>query len=307
VKYGTALPQFGPKARDPGAADRIAAMAKAADRLGYHVVWTAEHLVFPREIRTPYPYGGTFPYDVNDPIFDVAATLAWVAAQTQRVELGSSVVVLPYHHPVALAKALATVDVLSGGRLLLGVAGGWLREEFELLGVPFEERGARTDEAIALIKHIWTTERIDFEGRFFSLRDAAQSPKPIQKPHPPIWIGGDGPRALRRVGRVGDGWVAAPRSRDQLAASIAEIRREAERSGRDPASIGVSSGGGARSLDEPVDLIPELERIGITIVSVPALFWAKTFEEAIELLERFAEQAGLGTGDRSSGGSPRSA
>jgi probable F420-dependent oxidoreductase len=298
VKFGTALPQFGPKARDPGAAERIAAMARAADRLGYDVVWTAEHLVFPREIRTPYPYGGSFPYDVDDPIFDVATTLAWVAAQTTRVRLGSSVVVLPYHHPVALAKALATVDVLSGGRLLLGVAGGWLREEFELLGVPFDERGARTDEAIALLKHVWTSERIHFEGRFFSLRDAAQAPKPLQKPHPPIWIGGDGPRALRRVGRLGDGWVAAPRSRAQLAASIAAIRREAERAGRDPAAIGVASGGGARTLDELVGSIPELERIGITIVNVPALFWAKTFEESIELLERFAERAGLAPADR---------
>jgi probable F420-dependent oxidoreductase len=304
VKFGTALPQFGPKARDPGAAERIGAMARAADRLGYDVVWTAEHLVFPREIRTPYPYGGSFPYDVDDPIFDVATTLAWVAAQTTRVKLGSSVVVLPYHHPVALAKALATVDVLSGGRLLLGVAGGWLREEFELLGVPFEERGARTDEAIALLKHVWTSERIDFDGRFFSLRDATQAPKPLQKPHPPIWIGGDGTRALRRVGRLGDGWVAAPRSRAELAASIATIRREAERAGRDPAAIGVASGGGARTLDELVDSIPELERIGITIVNVPALFWAKTFEESIELLERFAERAGLAATPAAGGSLP---
>jgi probable F420-dependent oxidoreductase len=293
VKFGTVLPQFGPHAREPGVRERLGAIARAADRLGYDVVWTAEHLIFPREIRTEYPYGGKFPYDVDDPILDVATTLAWIAAQTTRVRLGSSVVVLPYHHPVALAKALATVDVLSGGRLLLGVASGWLREEFELLGVPFAERGARTDEGIALLKHLWTAERIDFDGRFFSLRDAAQAPKPLQKPHPPIWIGGDGGAALRRVARLGDGWVAAPRSRERLAASIATIRREAERAGRDPASIGVASGGGVRSLDELVDAIPDLERLGITLVNVPALYWARDHGEAIELLERFAERARL--------------
>lgn len=293
MKFGTVLPQFGPHAREPRVRERLGEIARAADRLGYDVVWTAEHLVFPREIRSPYPYGGKFPYDVDDPILDVATTLAWVAAQTTRVRLGSSVVVLPYHHPVALAKALATVDVLSGGRLLLGVASGWLREEFELLGVPFAERGARTDEGIALLKHLWTAERIDFQGRFFCLRDAAQAPKPLQKPHPPIWIGGDGAAALRRVARVGDGWVAAPRSREHLAASIATIRREAERAGRDPASIGVASGGGARSLDELADAIPELERLGITLVNVPALYWARDHAEAIDLLGRFAERAGL--------------
>jgi probable F420-dependent oxidoreductase len=293
VKFGTVLPQFGPHARAPGVRERLGAIARAADRLGYDVVWTAEHLVFPREIRTPYPYGGEFPYAVDDPILDVATTLAWIAAQTTRVRLGSSVVVLPYHHPVALAKALATVDVLSEGRLLLGVASGWLREEFDLLGVPFHERGARTDEAIALLKHIWTAERIDFRGRFFCLSDAAQAPKPVQQPHPPIWIGGDGAAALRRVGRLGDGWVAAPRSREHLTASIATIRREAERAGRSPDSIGIASGGGARSLDELVDAIPELERLGITLVNVPALYWAKDHAEALDLLERFAERAGL--------------
>ena len=292
MKFGTVLPQFGPHAREPGVRERLAAIARAADRLGYDVVWTAEHLIFPREIRTEYPYGGKFPYDVDDPILDVATTLAWIAAQTTRVRLGSSVVVLPYHHPVALAKALATVDVLSGGRLLLGVASGWLREEFELLGVPFAERGARTDEGIALLKHLWTAERIDFDGRFFPCATPLRRPSSLQK----LPRSGSEATATPRSGgsrASATGGSLRREAASASAASIATIRREAERAGRDPASIGVASGGGARSLDELVDAIPDLERLGITLVNVPALYWARNHGEAIELLERFAERARL--------------
>jgi len=293
MEFGVALPQFGPRARDPEVAKRVRAVAVAAERLGFGVVWTAEHLVFPYEIQTPYPYGGRFPYDVTDPLLDVAATLAFVAASTERIRLGSAVIVLPYHHPVALAKALATVDVLSNGRLLLGVAGGWLREEFELLGVPFRERGARTDEAITLLKTLWTEDRVNFRGRFFQLEDAAFFPKPTQRPHPPIWIGGGSPAALRRVARLGDGWLAVPRSLDHLAAGIARLRREAAAQGRDPGTIGIASSGGARSFDELFELLPQLERIGVTIVNVPALFWTRSVPEAIDTMEAFSRRAGL--------------
>ena len=208
------------------------------------------------------------------------------------MRLGTSVVVLPYHHPIALAKALATVDVLSNGRLLLGVAGGWLREEFELLGVPFAERGARTDEYLALIKRLWTDERVSFRGRFFSLDEAACFPKPVQRPHPPVWIGGSSAAALRRVARAGDGWMAVPTDLDHLAAGIETIRRGAAAAGRDPAAIGVASSGGARSMDDLLASLPRLEQLGVTIVTFPALFWARSVPEAIELMERFAERVG---------------
>ena len=297
MRFGVALPQFGPRARDPAVRERIRDVAVAADRLGYDVAWSAEHLIFPAAIRTPYPYGGRAPFDVTDPVLDVASTLAYVAALTTRVRLGTSVIVLPYHHPIALAKALATVDVLSNGRLLLGVAGGWLREEFELLGVPFGQRGARTDEYLDLIKRLWTDERVSFRGRFFSLDDAAFFPKPVQRPHPPIWVGGDSPPALRRVARVGDGWLAVPRDLDHLAAGIDTIRRAAHAAGRDPAAIGVATSGGARSLDELLDLVPRLEQLGVTIVNLPALFWTRSVDEAIEVMETFAQRAQLATPD----------
>lgn len=293
MQFGVALPHFGPSARHPEAPARIREVATAADRLGYDVVWTSDHVIFPRSVDTPYPYGESFPYDVNDPILDPISTLTWVASATSRIQLGTAVLVLPYHPTVTLAKALATVDVLSGGRLLLGVAGGWLREEFDLLGVPFEERGARTDEAIDLLKHLWTADTIDFEGRFHHLRDAAFFPKPTRKPHPPIWIGGDGAAALRRVARRGDGWLAAPRDLPTLERKLGEIRRRAESAGRDPSAIGVATSGGAHTLDEMLDLVPTLERLGVTVMNMASRFWAAGPDEALELLERFAERAGL--------------
>lgn len=294
MQFGVALPQFGPPARDPALRDRIRDVAVAADQLGFDVVWTAEHLIFPAQLCTPYPYGGgRAPFDISDPILDVATTLAFVAALTTRVRLGTSVVVLPYHHPIALAKALATLDVLSNGRLLLGVAGGWLREEFDLLGVPFHERGARTDEYLALLKQLWSDERVTFRGRFFTLDDAVFFPKPIQRPHPPIWIGGDSAAALRRVGRVGDGWMAVPRGLAHLEGCIATIRQAAAAAGRDPTTIGVATSGGARSMQELLDLIPRLEQLGVTIVNLPALFWTDSIEASIDLMQTFAQRAGF--------------
>lgn len=293
MELGVSLPQFGPRARDPEVATRLREVAIAAEHSGYGVVWTSEHLIFPSEVRTPYPYGGRFPYDVDDPLLDVAATLSYVAACTTRVRLGSSVIVLPYHQPVALAKALATVDVLSNGRLLLGVAGGWLREEFALLGVPFRERGARTDEAIALLKALWSEKRVTFRGRFFQLDEAAFFPKPRQQPHPPIWIGGTSAAALRRVARSGNGWLAVPRNLDDLAAGIATIRREAHACGRDPSAIGVATSGGARSIDDLLSSLPRLEALGVTIVNVPALFWTASVPEAIDMMEAFSRKSGL--------------
>lgn len=293
MQFGVALPHFGPRARDPHVARNVLEVARTADRLGYDIVWASEHLIFPRTVETPYPYGSTFPYDVDDPILDAITTLTWVAGATKHVRLGTGVLVLPYHHPIALAKSLATLDVLSGGRVLLGVAGGWLREEFESLGVPFGERGARTDEGIDLLKHLWTRETIEFEGRFHQVRDAAFEPKPVQKPHVPIWIGGDSDPVLRRVAHRGDGWIAAPRDLETLERKIGRIRSLAEAAGRDPATIGVATSGGARTLDEMLALAPRLERMGVTVMNMASRFWAADLEEALEFLEVFAERARL--------------
>jgi probable F420-dependent oxidoreductase len=292
VRFGVPLPQFGPHAAGADVAARIARVATTADRLGYDVLWTAEHLIFPREIATPYPYGDRFPF-ATTPFLEVVSTLSYVAGLTRRIRLSSSVMVLPYRHPVVFAKELATLDVLSGGRVLVGVAAGWLTEEFDMLGVPFRERGARMDEYLDVLRILWTEERVTFRGRFVQLEEAAFFPKPLQKPHPPIWIGG-GRIAFDRIVRAGNGWIAAPRPTvGELARDIRDLKTLAERRQRDPAEIGVASGGAARSVDELVARLPELERAGVTIVSVPAIFWARTADHALELLAEFAGKAGL--------------
>jgi probable F420-dependent oxidoreductase len=294
IELGVVLPQFGPGARGPEATERIRTLAVAADRLGYGALWTADHVIFPQQIRTPYPYGGTFPYPVTDPLLDPLTTLSFVAGVTTRVKLGTSVLVLPYREPIPLAKQLATLDVMSNGRVLLGAASGWLREEFEMLGVPFAERGARTDEAIRLMRALWTEEKVSFRGRWHTLDEAAFFPKPVQPGGVPIWIGGTSPRALRRVAQLGDGWIAVPRpSLADLAQDVASIRALAEQAGRDPFKLGVSSGGMAKSIDELVERLPALERIGVTIASAPVAFWGKSFAHVLELLEELAERVGL--------------
>ena len=293
MRFGVPLPQFGPQAAGADVSARIARVATTADRLGYDVLWTAEHLIFPREITTPYPYGDRFPFPTTSPFLEVVATLSYLAALTRRIHLSSSVMVLPYRHPVVLAKELATLDVLSGGRVLVGVAAGWLAEEFDMLGVPFRERGARMDEYLDVLRLLWTEERVSFRGRFVQLDEAAFFPKPVQKPHPPIWIGG-GRVAFDRIVRAGNGWIAAPRPNvGELARDIAELKALAEGRQRDPAEIGVASGGAAGNVDELLARLPELERAGVTIVSVPAIFWARSPEHALDLLAEFGAKAGL--------------
>ncbi len=293
MQLGVTLPQFGRFAAVPDVPNRIARVATLADRLGYDVLWTAEHLVLPYAIRTPYPYGERFPFPVTEPFLDVVSTLSYVAALTRHVRLSSSVMVLPYRHPVVLAKELATLDVLSGGRLMVGVASGWLAEEFAMLGVPFHERGARMDEYLEVLRVLWTEEHASFHGRFVHLDDAAAFPKPVQRPHPPFWIGG-GRAAFARIARLGAGWIARPYpSLDDLAAAIAALRDRVAREGRDPATIGVAAGAAAGSLDELLDRLPGLERAGVTITSVPVLFFARSFAHSLELLEELATRADL--------------
>ena len=294
MRFGVPLPQFGPAADTPEVRERIARTASLADRLGYDVLWTAEHVVFPSVIRTPYPYGERFPYPLTTPFLDVVTTLAWVAAVTRRVQLSSAVMILPYHQPVVLAKALATLDVLSGGRLIVGVATGWLAEEFTMLGVPPRERGRRMDEYLDVLRALWTEERVTFRGRFVQLEEAVFFPKPVQKPHPPIWIGGASAAAFDRIARLGAGWIAPPpQDLGAFAADVTRLRRLAEARGRDPAEIHVASGGGARSVDELLARLPALERAGVTDVTVSALFWTPDFAHSLVLLEEFAARAGI--------------
>ena len=182
------LPNFG-RGSSP---DGIRRVAEAAEELGFDSVWTTEHIIVGPEAVNPYGR-----------VYDPLVTLGWIAGWTERIGLGTSIVLVPLHHPMHLAKEVATLQELSGGRFTLGVGLGWHRDEFDFMGVEFAGRGRRADEAIRLMRALWSGER-DFEGRFWSFRNATSEPHPSQQPE--IWIGGSSDRAIRRARELGDVW-----------------------------------------------------------------------------------------------------
>ena len=188
MHFGVILPNFD----SHSSPDRIRAVAQAAEDLGFHSVWTTEHIVVGPEEVTPYGR-----------VYDSLVTLGWIAGWTERVGLGTSIVLAPLHNPFRLAKEAATLQELSGGRLTLGVGMGWYRDEFEFMGVPFEGRGRRGDEVIRLLRALWRAEP-SFEGQYWSYRNATADPQP--SPLPEIWIGGSSERAIHRALELGDVW-----------------------------------------------------------------------------------------------------
>ena len=203
MKYGIMLPSRGDLARP----DNIIPIAKKADELGFAIMMFPDHIVLPNEVDSPYPYtqSGVFPVTDTNEATEQLTMLAFLAGQTESIRLVTSVMIVPHRPPVLTAKILSTIDVLSNGRLTVGVGVGWLRKEFEALQTPpFEERGTVTDEYIRIFKELWTSDSPSFEGKYHSFSDLSFLPKPVQKPHPPIWVGGresPGPAPRRRAGR----------------------------------------------------------------------------------------------------------
>lgn len=224
-------------------------MAQLAEELGFSTILIGDHLIPAREIKTPFPLKLENPpwavYQEHDwP--DCFVTLAFLAAATQKVRLGTSVILLPYRHPAVTAKMFATIDRLSGGRLICGVGIGWMQDEFEFLGIPFAERAAMSDEYMQVIKALWTDEHPRIAGKYVTLdRDVNFGPYPVQKPHPPIWVGGNSLPALRRVARWGDGWqpVALPLSVMQK--KMETLQGLMEEQGRDFSSLEITTLAGA--------------------------------------------------------------
>ena len=211
MRYGFVVPNnFG--VADPLEVVRLGVRAEA---LGFDSVWVNHHVLNVGYVRDRL---GERPYH------DALAILTWLATQTSRVTLGTSVLVMPYLHPMVLAKELATLDCLSGGRLVIGVGVGSLPEENAALGVPFDSRGAYCNEFLEVLRLLWTEERASFAGEFFAFDDLISSPKPLQKPHPPIVVGGNRPPALRRAARLGDGWHPMNVSPDGVRRRLDTIR-----------------------------------------------------------------------------------
>ena len=243
MKYGFTLPGRGPLATP----ETLGRIARTGEELGYDALFTGDHILVPRNIASPYPYteGGEFPGSPSGESMEQLTLLAFLAGQTSRIRLVTSVIIVPHRNPLVAAKALATLDVLSGGRLVVGVGVGWMREEFEALNLPpFEERGAVTDEYIRAFKELWTSDDPHFEGKYVSFDNISFLPKPVQKPHPPIWVGGESRPALRRTAELADGWyplgsnptfpMGTP---EQLATGLERLATYARRFGRDPSEI----------------------------------------------------------------------
>ncbi|MDA1349626.1 MAG: TIGR03619 family F420-dependent LLM class oxidoreductase, partial [Chloroflexi bacterium] len=250
MKYGFNLPTQGPMATP----ENLANLVRSGEEMGFDVASVSDHVVIPKSINSRYPYteSGEFAGRVPGECLDQLATLSFIAGQTSKVRLLTSVMVLPHRSPVLTAKMLASIDVLSNGRLTVGCGVGWMREEFEALGAPpFDERGAVGDEYIALFKEMWTSDAPAFSGKYVSVSDVSFLPKPVPKPHPPIWGGGESPPALRRAARFADAWYPIgnnPRypvgTVEQLAEYLSRLRTYVEEAGRDPSEVGVAYNGG---------------------------------------------------------------
>ena len=241
MKFGIAFANAGPFALPEFAA----AMAEAAEGLGFESLWTVEHVVVPEGYGSQYPYSrsGRMPGPEESPIPDPLIWLSWVAARTSTIRLATGILILPQRNPIVLAKEVATLDVLSGGRAILGVGVGWLKEEFDLLGVPFDERAARTDEAIEALRALWSQDVAEHHGRFFDFAGAKSYPHPWQRASVPIVVGGHSPAAARRAGRRGDGFFPARGDPNLLRGLLAEMRDAAVAAGRDPGAIEITLGG----------------------------------------------------------------
>lgn len=268
MKFGVAFANVGPMAHAQGAV----ALAQAAEAGGFESVWTVEHTIVPSGYESTYPYSptGKMPGPEDSDIPDPLIWLTFVAASTSTIRLGTGILILPQRNPIVLAKEVATLDRLSGGRVELGIGVGWLEEEFDALGVPFAERGKRTDDHVAVLRALWTQDKASHDSEFTRFTDAISRPQPTQA-NIPIVVGGHSKAAARRAGRLGDGFFPGKGSHEDLAELIAVMRATAEEHGRDPDAIEVTAGGNGALGSKALDEVKALADLGVARVIVPPL------------------------------------
>jgi probable F420-dependent oxidoreductase len=293
VKFIITVPGLflSPKVIDPWHVEMTPAdiihYSRRVDELGYDYIRVPEHLLIPRELSESMGTKWTEP----------VTTMAFLAGATNQISFVTGILVLPYHDPVILAKGIATLDYLSGGRVTLGVGVGHVEKEFEALNIPFEDRGVIGSEYIQAIKELWTSDDPTFDGRFVQFKDVVFDPKPVQKPHPPIWVGGLSKAALRRAATLGDGWQPlASRPLSELTSMLDYLREQPAYQQRtrpfdivmQRAIAGETPSGAAVGSDELVQRFGELKELGLTHTS-PAIGKARSMEESLDELQRFAE------------------
>lgn len=279
IKVGTAIGMLQPRF--------FLEVALAAERLGYESLWMPEHLVFPEQMSgspfSPLDHVGSHPpVPPETPLFDVFAYLAFIAGQTRHIRLGTNVYLLGLRHPFIAARAVQTLDLVSGGRAEIGVGAGWLLSEWTAAGLDPVSRGRRLDEALRVCKRLWSEETVAHQGEFYEFGPVKFEPKPVQRPHPPIHIGGNSIAALRRVVQAGDGWYSIGLTLDTIGPVLKTLRDLAHAEGRDPATLEIISAGEVATRDE----LRRWEDAGVTRLVVQP--WRRG-SEAVAGLQRFAE------------------
>jgi probable F420-dependent oxidoreductase len=315
MKYGFTLPGRGPLATP----EHLTTMAKRGEELGYDSLSIGDHIVIPNSISSPYPYteGGEFPGAGSGEFLEQLSVLSFIAGQTQKIRLVTSVIIVPHRNPLVAAKVLATLDVLSKGRLIVGVGVGWMREEFEALGLPpFEQRGAVTDEYLRAFKELWTSDSPTFAGKYCGFSDITFLPKPVQQPHPPIWVGGESRRAIRRAARLCNAWYPIGSNPqfpmgepEQLAEGMQRLANYARQAGRDPSEVevvyrthhyevkpeGTAASGAGRSLftgtaDQVAADVRQYEEMGVGYLVVDFARMSSTLDEMLRNMEDTANR-----------------
>jgi probable F420-dependent oxidoreductase len=234
MKIGFALGNIGPI----GSAESVSKIAQRAEELGYDSLWTVERLLWPVNPQTPYPvtHDGHLPEEYKH-VLDPLDSLTYAAAVTKKIGLGTSVLDMPYYNPVVLARRLTTIDVLSHGRLRVGLGLGWSKDEMEAAGTELKDRGPKADEFLRILKAIWTTNPVEFQGKFYKLPKSFILPKPVQKPHPPIYLAAFAPPALKRLATLADGWNPVAIPVGGMAQMFDGIQQMARQAGRDPSEL----------------------------------------------------------------------
>ena len=233
MRFGFALPQIGSLAGP----EALVMVAKRAEDLGFDSLWVLDRLLWPVNPRAPYPLGdGSLPVQYKN-VLDPVESLTFAAAHTSRIALATGVLNLPWYNPVLLARRLTTLDILSGGRLRVGFGIGWSPDEYEAAGATWQDRGKRADESIQMLKKIWTTDPVEFQGKYYRMAKSFVGPKPLQRPHPPIYMAAFTPSAMKRVAAEADAWLPVGIPLSDVGAMFDGIKNMAKEAGRDPSAL----------------------------------------------------------------------
>ena len=270
--------------------ESIARVARRAEELGYDSLWVSDHIIFPTQLQSAYPYSpdGKLPLDPTNPLLEPFTVLSYAAAVTKIIKLGTSVIIVPYRDPLVTAKIVSSLDVLSGGRFIFGVGVGWLEEEFRALRQNLRDRAAQTREALLVMKACWTQDSPEFHGKFFDFSGIKFAPKPRQKPYPPIWFGGNSPSALKRAVEHGDGWHAVwetPEEVNEKARILRDLCTNAGKNFADfPLTINVNN-----RVPYTIENVKKYEAAGISMMFIPRSFQADV-NAMIENMENFTKE-----------------